>query len=141
MMRKRNALFLSLFLVLSAISGCIQIEEESSAQIFEKITAEEAKRLIEERKEDPNFIVIDIRTPEEYAQGHLPGAVNLNFYSESFREDLNRLERDKVYLIYCRSGHRSGVAVPLMKELGFKEVYELEGGILEWISKGYSLER
>jgi len=140
-MMKVISIILLISLLLSALTGCAEIGEESSAQIFEKITAEEAKRLVEEKKGDPNFIIIDLRTPKEYSEGHIPGAVNVNFYSEDFREELEKFEKDNVYLIYCRSGHRSGLTVPLMKELGFKEVYELEGGILEWISRGYALER
>ena len=56
--------------------------------------------------------------------------------SETFKEDLDKLDKDKAYFIYCRSGNRSGRAMPIMKELGFKEVYNLSVGIQEWIAEG-----
>ncbi|MBC7110219.1 MAG: hypothetical protein H5T46_04345, partial [Archaeoglobi archaeon] len=66
-MMKVISIILLISLLLSALTGCAEIGEESSAQIFEKITAEEAKRLVEEKKGDPNFIIIDLRTPKEYS--------------------------------------------------------------------------
>ena len=66
-----------------------------------------------------NITVIDVRTPEEYAEGHIDGAQLIDFYSDTFGDDIAALDPDGEFLVYCRSGHRSGQAVGLMRELGF----------------------
>jgi rhodanese-related sulfurtransferase len=110
----------------------------SSRSVFRQVSAAEAHKLILEHKNDPDFIVLDVRTPEEFAQGHLPEKtpMNLDFYAPDFRERLAQLDREKTYLVYCRTGHRSGETVNFMKELGFRRVYDLQGGILAWQSAG-----
>ncbi len=110
----------------------------ASGSVFRQISATEAHKLILEHKNDPDFIVLDVRTPEEFAQGHLPEKtpLNLDFYAPDFREKLSQLDREKTYLVYCRTGHRSGETVDLMKELGFRRVYDLQGGITAWQSAG-----
>ena len=80
----------------------------------------------------PGAVVLDVRTAEEFAAGHLPNAFNVDFYQADFRERLAGLERDVPYLIYCRSGKRSGQAYELMMELGFSQVNDLSGGITAW---------
>ena len=75
-----------------------------------------------------NTVVIDIRTPEEVAQGTLfPAVKNINYYDPHFEEQVAQLDQNKTYLIYCRSGHRSGNALPLFKKHGLK-MYDLKGG-------------
>ncbi len=77
-----------------------------------------------------DYIVIDVRTPQEITQGKVKAdALEINFYDQDFREQIAKLDRNRKYLINCRSGARSGKAVQLMKELGFSEVYDLAGGI------------
>jgi phage shock protein E len=88
---------------------------------------------------DPDVVVLDIRTPEEVAAGAIPGARMVDFYSPSFRSDIDTLDRDATYLVYCRSGSRSAEATKLMEDLGFEDVYELEGGILAWANAGLTL--
>lgn len=76
--------------------------------------------------------LIDVRTPEEYNEGYIPNALNIDFYSEDFKAQLEKLDKNKPVLVYCRSGNRSGQASELLNELGFKEVYDLEGGYSQW---------
>ena len=80
-----------------------------------------------------DIILIDIRTVEEFNSGKIAGATNIDFYSASFRSELDLLDKNKTYLIYCRSGSRSSQAMNIMKSLGFSEVYELNGGINTWV--------
>ena len=86
-------------------------------------------------KNNPDFVIIDVRTPEEFAEGHIENVINLDYYSETFRDELNKLDKNKMYLIYCRSGNRSGKALNIMEELNFREVYNMSGGIIEWKAK------
>ncbi len=88
-----------------------------------------------------DYIVIDVRTPQEFNEGHVKGAININFYDENFEEQLDELNKDKKYLIYCRSGSRSSKTLILMENLQFINVYDLEGGILAYNNAGYKLEK
>ena len=84
-------------------------------------------------------MILDVRTPEEFSSGHLEDAVNINYYSINFQNDLAKLDKTKTYLIYCRSGSRSGRSLNLMKQLGFIRVYNVSGGILQWEKEGYRI--
>ena len=122
-------------------SGCIQTKtntakSETQIQIIENITPEEAYILIQENKDNPNFVILDVRTPEEFLGEYIENAVNLDYYSDTFRNDLDKLDKNKTYLIYCKSGGRSEDALNIMKELDFREVYNLLGGIIKWKSEG-----
>lgn len=77
-------------------------------------------------------VVLDVRKPEEFAAGHIEGAKNIDYYGKTFKESLAELPRDKTYLIYCRSGGRSGRTSAMMNELGFQRVFDLEGGMIAW---------
>jgi rhodanese-related sulfurtransferase len=81
-----------------------------------------------------------VRTAEEYAEAHIPGAVMLDFYSRTFRQDLDTLFKEAPIALYCRSGNRSGQALEIMRELGFTDVRNLDGGIITWAENGGSLE-
>ena len=106
--------------------------QETPTQIIEDIAPQEAFTLIQENQNNPDFVIIDVRTPEEFAEGYIENAVNIDFYAETFRDELNKLDKDKTYFIYCRSGNRSGSALDIMAELNFREVYNLSGGITAW---------
>lgn len=82
-----------------------------------------------------NEQLIDVRTPEEFASGHLQNAVNINFYSSDFKEQLEKLDKTKPVMVYCKSGGRSGKAAIILKELGFTIVYNLADGVEGWKNK------
>lgn len=88
---------------------------------------------------NPDITVLDVRTPEEFEDGHLSGATMIDFYAETFADDIAALDADETYLVYCRSGNRSGQATALMASLGFEQVYDLDGGIIAWEAQGLSL--
>jgi phage shock protein E len=79
-----------------------------------------------------NTVVIDVRTPAEYAQGHLPGAINIDVEGSSFDSEIAKLDKSKHYALYCRSGHRSGIAAQKLVDAGFKDVVDLKGGLSTW---------
>ncbi len=108
--------------------GCVRDETAT----IEDTTPQEAFTLIQNNQNNPDFVIIDVRTPEEFEGEHIENAINIDFYSEAFREELDNLDKNKTYLIYCRSGGRSGSTLDIMAELNFKEVYNVLGGILSW---------
>lgn len=83
--------------------------------------------------------ILDVRTPQEFAEGHLPGAVNLNVESADFAAEAGTLDPSGTYAVYCHSGNRSGVAMQALTAAGFAEVYDLAGGIEAWQQAGGTL--
>lgn len=83
--------------------------------------------------------IIDVRTPEEYAESHIAGAVNINSADPAFETKLEALAKDAPYSVYCRSGNRSGKALRLMEALGFSDVVNLDGGVIAWQKGGNTL--
>ncbi|KRT73270.1 MAG: rhodanese-like protein [Deltaproteobacteria bacterium CSP1-8] len=96
----------------------------------------DAQALIRENAGTRDFVVLDVRTPEEFAQGHLEGAVLVDYRSPGLREEMAGLGRTNTYLVYCRMGNRSASALGIMRELGFRSYYHLEGGIKRWLEEG-----
>lgn len=83
--------------------------------------------------ESEESVIIDVRTDDEFSTGYIEGAVNIDFYmGNKFISEIDKLDKSKSYFIYCKSGARSGQTCELMKQKGFKKVYNLEGGILGW---------
>ena len=84
-------------------------------------------------KEDPKAVLLDVRTPAEVAEGHLEGAVAIDFLASDFEQKVMQLDPEKSYYVYCRSGKRSENACSLMSQKGFEQVTNLQGGYLAWI--------
>jgi len=95
-----------------------------------------AAELIRDHRADPGFVLLDLRTPPEFAAGHLEGAVNIDYYAPDFGARIAALDRSKTYLVYCRTGNRSGKALPLFDRLGFTSVVHLTDGIVAWQRDG-----
>ncbi len=124
MMRTRLlALAVAATLALSACGG--------DTAVFDLTPAADAQELLDDAP--AGLVVLDIRTPDEFNGGHIEGAVNLDFYESDFAQSLDALDKDLPYFVYCRSGNRSASAIDTMKDLGFSEVYELDGGIVSWV--------
>jgi rhodanese-related sulfurtransferase len=85
----------------------------------------------------PTRILLDVRTPEEYSEGHLAEAQLINYYNSDFKNQLSLLDKTKPVFVYCKSGRRSGASADLLIELGFTEVYDLEGGFTAWAERKY----
>ncbi len=107
---------------------------------FSDIEASDAVKLIQSGQNSGNLVILDVRTPEEFATGYIRGAVNLDFKSSEFPGKLDELDKTKTYLVYCRAGGRSAKAMTMMKEKGFQRVYNLRGGVLEWTAQKQSLK-
>lgn len=98
---------------------------------MKNITPEEAQELIQK-----GATVLDVRTKEEYAEGHIENATNIDFYEPTFEEKLKELDKTKQYVVHCKSGGRSSKATDLMGQLGFVSACNVLGGITSWEEKG-----
>ena len=100
------------------------------------VTPKEAADLTKKHLGDIDFVILDIRTPGEYQSGHLPNSILIDFYSKEFVDKISRLDKTKKYLLYCRSGNRTGRSLNLFRQLKFKLVYHMSNGIIGWKSEG-----
>ncbi|MCK5073627.1 MAG: rhodanese-like domain-containing protein [Bacteriovoracaceae bacterium] len=136
-------LFPALVLIfLSVASMAQQSRQAESFNVKEhSITVHEAYQLIMQNTESDDFIILDVRTVDEYAKSHIKNSTNFDFYNEDFLMFLDRLERGYTYLIYCRSGKRSLNTLKIMHEMGFENTFNMLGGISEWIKHEYPLTK
>jgi len=118
------------------MGGCAGGEIETPTQIIENVTPQEAFALIQSNQNNPDFVILDVRTPQEFAEERIENAINIDYYSETFRDELNQLDRNQTYLTYCRKGVRSGNALDIMAELNFREAYNMLDGINGWKAEG-----
>jgi rhodanese-related sulfurtransferase len=130
----KNALAFLLTLLLLTTATLAQTVEKDSIQVlsiakFEKLSAK--------RKAN----ILDVRTPEEVAEGHLIGSKTVNFLGANFTTEVQELNKNKTYLLYCRSGARTRKAADAMQKMGFKHVYMLDGGITAWKEAGKPVEK
>ena len=122
---KNSAIIFGMVFFLATLS-CIN--EEKAVMV----TPEEMQTIL--HSEDVQLI--DVRTPEEYSDGHIENSQNIDFKSPTFGEDILVLDKSKPVIVYCKSGKRSGNSSKILMKAGFIKVYDLEGGILEWKEKG-----
>lgn len=116
-------------------------ETRPAASAWRDATPQEAQDIMRQRRGDEAFMIIDLRTPQEFAEGHLADARNIDFRGADFRDRLRSLNRNRTYLVYCRSGNRSGMSRSTFAELGFTSVLHLSGGTLAWEAANLPLER
>jgi phage shock protein E len=104
------------------------------------LTSVEAEAFLKENISNPKVKIIDVRTPEEYSQGHLVSAININWHDSEFEKLVNNLDKDITYIIYCKRGGRSASALEKMLSMGFKDVKHIGGGFDEWKELGFKYE-
>ena len=85
---------------------------------------------------DKSVVVLDVRTPGEFQSGHLSNAINVDYEGSNFEGEVQKLDKSKTYAVYCRSGRRSGLATEIMAKVGFKSIFNLDGGIENWQAAG-----
>ena len=129
MLRTLSSLLLYLALLATACGG-----DTSEPGELRLVSVQEGAEIQAEPPSD--LVILDVRTPEEFAEGHLEGAVMIDFYDLDFADQLAELDPDVPYLLYCRSGNRSGQTLALMEELGFTDVADVDGGINQWQAAG-----
>lgn len=122
------------FIVLFTFHSSTADEKGNQANIYKRFTALQCDSLIKANESNPNFVILDVRTPSEWNNYHLLGSVNHSTGSATFDAELAALPKHKLYLLHCQSGGRSAGAFAKMKTLGFAEVYEMIGGLNSWNS-------
>jgi phage shock protein E len=132
MMRRLLVLVLALSVLVAACSS------DTTTQSIELVAPADAAQVIADAPE--GLVVLDIRTPDEFNAARLADAMMVDFYADDFAAQLDTLDKDVPYVIYCNSGNRSSEAVKTMEDLGFVEVYEIDGGIANWYDQGYPIE-
>lgn len=115
-----------LLVALLLLAGCAQ--EVKKEVNYENITAQEAKELMDREE---GYVILDVRTEEEYAQGHIPGAILIPDYEIETKAEEILTDKDQMILVYCRSGQRSKNAAQTLLELGYTDIREF-GGIIDW---------
>lgn len=104
-------------------------KKPSAKSKIEHVTAIQAAEFI---KKNPDTIILDVRTPGEFASGHIKGAINIDFKAATFADDLQKLDPSTTYLVHCRSGGRSTSSLDTFKKLNFKHILHLDGGMMDW---------
>jgi rhodanese-related sulfurtransferase len=84
------------------------------------------------QEKSQNQLIVDVRTPGEFAQGHLEGAININLFDKNFTEQFADFNKSEPVFLYCRSGNRTSTASQKLSAIGFQKIYDLHGGIINW---------
>jgi len=135
----KKLLYLALaVLVLACSKKSEMTSQEAEVNISETIQAEDFEQKINSFDDE---VIIDVRTPEELVGGYIEGAINIDYKADDFKTKLSSLDKDKTYFVYCAAGRRSRGAADLMKELNFKEVYDLSGGFTNWSAQGLPVKK
>jgi len=117
-----------LLLAVMMLTACGQDKENDQGAIYVNITAEEAKRIMDSEE---GYIILDVRTQEEYDEGHIPGAIVISHEEITEKAEEMLTDKNQLILVYCRSGRRSKIAAEALVELGYTNIKEF-GGIIDW---------
>ena len=123
-------IFAALVISAIALAGC-----SSGNSATENVNVNEFSEVIK----DAGVVILDVRTAEEFAQGHIAGSINIDVSSSDFVAKVSELDKTKTYAVYCRSGNRSAVATAEMEKLGFTSLYNMTGGAIDWAAAGFPL--
>lgn len=119
-----------------ATSAEVTVTEVQEITIARNVGAEDFNRFINEKQ---TAIILDVRTPDELVQGYIKGAKNIDISNSKFTAEVEKLDKSQPVLVYCRSGRRSAAAMRYMRDNGFAEVYNLNGGVIAWSQAGLPL--
>jgi len=123
-MSKYKYFFVSVFFISFTLSGVAQ-------HTIKSVTPNTLSAIINNN----NIQLLDVRTPNEFKSGHIKGAVNINYYDQNFSTQVLKINKNRPVYVYCRSGVRSRYSSEILKKLGFKSIYNLKGGVLNWSSQ------
>lgn len=110
----------------------------AQAQKVVQVTSNEVSTLL---AKDKKWIVLDVRTPDEFKEGHIKNAINIDINSDDAFQKIDKLNKNAKYIVHCRSNHRSGIATVYMNKHGFKTIYQMMDGYLGWNSNKLSIQK
>lgn len=116
-------LYLLFFILVANLYSCQS--QATNKAVGPNVFSEQIKATM-----DP--VILDVRTPAEFAEGYIPNAVNIDYYKPDFKTQVARLNKEQTYFVYCKAGGRSASAADIMRKEGFKNVVDLDGGITAW---------
>ena len=125
--------FLSAITLLADAPAEAPAEPPKKQAIVDVQAAAAAKLLADKKAQNTELVILDVRTPAEYKEVRIANSKNIDFVADSFEAKLAKLDKNKAYLVHCRSGARSRQSLAIFKKLGFTEIYHLDGGILAWM--------
>jgi len=125
-MKKIVLIVISIFLLVGCTSMTAGVTNMNVSEFSAKIA-------------EAGVVTLDVRTPNEFAEGYIEGARLIDFQSGNFENEIALLDKNAIYAVYCRSGNRSGQAVKVMHDAGFHNVYNLDGGVIDWANAGLPL--
>ena len=117
-----------ILLAVMMLTACGQDKENDQGAVYMNITAEEAKQIMDTEE---GYIILDVRTQEEYDEGHIPGAIVISHEEIAEKAEKVLTDKEQLILVYCRSGRRSKIAAEALVELGYTNIKEF-GGIIDW---------
>jgi len=121
-----------------SLAACTVVSDKTA---YQDLSAPQFRQMLDRQNNDTDIFLLDIRTPGEYQAGHIRGSVLVDYYARDFVDRLSKLDRERTYLVYCRSGNRSGKSLSVFNRLGFRRVYHLKTGIRGWLTEKYPVVR
>lgn len=134
-MNSKNLKVLLITIVWIGFVSCGQKQNDKSTDqdSTAKISLISASEL---NKTNDQILLIDVRTPEEFASGHIENSINIDYTADNFKDLIGELDTNQEVYVYCKVGGRSGRSAKILKDMGFKKVYDLKGGIIAWEKEG-----
>ncbi len=129
----------SLYILIALLTfsySCKEKKTTTTTSTIEVITPQEMQQI----SQMDGVQLVDVRTPEEYSEGYIEGFQNIDFFSNTFSQDIEKLDKSKPVIVYCKSGNRSAKSAKKMQEAGFYKIYDLEGGITKWKLEGFEVK-
>jgi rhodanese-related sulfurtransferase len=114
------------------LSIFLSLSFDSCTMKYQEIYPDELEEILSS-SDNNDYVLLDVRTPQEYNQGHIPGAVLIDIYDPQFKQKVNELDKDKTLYVVCRSGNRSRQACEIMHDMGFRSLFNVEKGMLGWV--------
>ena len=135
-MHRTRTIMASLVIAASMVVTACSGGTATADPVLETVAPVAAHELITANLGTEDFVLLDVRTPEEFNEVRIDGSVNLDFYAADFADRLAELDRSVNYVVYCNSGNRSGTTLDMMTDLGFTTVHNVDGGIVQWHADG-----
>lgn len=129
-----KVLWITMILISSVSCGQKQNKNSTDGDSASKISLISATEL---KKVNDQILLIDVRTPGEFASGHIENSINIDYKADNFKELIGELDPNQEIYVYCKVGGRSGRSAKIMRDMGFKNIYDLKGGIIAWEKEGY----